>query len=71
MVYILAPQIMPVLMDQNKNTRSMGSFTAVRNRTMDNAPTIPRDITILDWMVNITAAVITARAISARLKLRL
>ena len=35
--YRSAPQIIPTLMAQNKNTRSVGSFIAVRKRTMERA----------------------------------
>ena len=66
-----APQIIPTLIDQSRNTRSMGSLIAVLNRTMESAPTIPRETTIFDWIVSMIAAVITAIAISERLKLRL
>ena len=49
-------------MAQNKKHKSIGSFTAVRKRTIDNAPTIPREITILDCTAKIIAAVIKANA---------
>ena len=39
-----APQMIPTERDQNRNTRSMGSLMAVRKRTMERAPTIPREI---------------------------
>ena len=66
-----APQIIPTLMDQKRKTKSIGSFTAVRNLTMDNAPTIPKDITTLDWMERIIAAVIRESATKETLKLLL
>ena len=43
-----APQIMPVEIAQNRNTKSIGSLIAVLNLTIDKAPTIPREITTLD-----------------------
>ena len=52
--------MMPTEIVQNRKARSIGSFTAVRNRTMDSAPTMPREITALDWMVTIMEAVIMA-----------
>ena len=36
---------MPDVIAQNRYRRSSGSFTAVRKRTIDNAPTIPSEIT--------------------------
>ena len=61
---IPTPQMMPTAMDQNRNIKSIGSLMAVRNRTIDNAPTMPRDTTMLDWIVRMIAEVI--RAIPAR-----
>ena len=43
-----APTTIPTLIDQNINTRSKGFFKAVLKRTIDKAPTIPRDTTTLD-----------------------
>ena len=63
-----APQMIPTERDQNRNTRSMGSLIAVLNRTMDSAPTIPREMTTLDWMDKMIPAVITVRATSDILK---
>ena len=54
------PHIIPTAIDQNRNTRSMGSFIAVRNLTIESAPTIPRDTTTLDWIVSMIADVIIA-----------
>lgn len=65
-----APHTMPMLMLQNRNTRSMGSFTALRKRTMDSAPTMPRLITMLLCMASTMAAVITGIRASALLKSR-
>lgn len=39
-IYIPAPAVIPVVIAQKRYKRSIGSFTAVRNRTMDNAPII-------------------------------
>ena len=44
-IYSPAPQMMPVLIDQNRKSRSMGFFMALRKRTMERAPTIPNEIT--------------------------
>ena len=61
--------MIPTLIDQNRNTRSIGSLMAVRKRTMDSAPTIPSETTMLDWMVRMIADVSSAMATSAMLKL--
>ena len=71
MEYSRAPHTMPMLMLQNRNTRSMGSFTALRKRTMDSAPTMPRLITMLLCMASTMAAVITGIRARALLKSRL
>ena len=63
-----APQQIPTAIDQNRNTRSMGSFTAVLNLTIERAPTIPREITILDCTASMIPAVITAIAAMEILK---
>jgi hypothetical protein len=55
-----APQVIPTAILQNRNIKSIGSLIAVLNLTMDNAPTIPRDTTTLDWIVTIMAVVINA-----------
>ena len=47
----------------------MGSLIAVRNRTMDRAPTMPRDSTMLLTTVIISRVVISDRAISVTPKL--
>ena len=60
---------MPTAMAQNRNAMSMGSLMAVRKRTMDSAPTMPRDSTTLLTTVRISSAVIMARAISVTPKL--
>ena len=59
---ICAPQQIPTAIDQNRKQRSIGSFIAVRKRTMESAPTIPSEMTILDCTAIIIAAVITAMA---------
>ena len=62
------PQMMPTVMDQNRNMRSIGSLMAVRKRTMESAPTMPSDTTMLDWIVRMTAAVIRVIPASEMLK---
>ena len=66
--YRLAPQVMPMAMAKNKNPVSSGSFTAVRNLTIDNAPTIPKDSAIFELMVNTINAVIIQANTSNMLK---
>ena len=44
-IYKPAPQVIPTATDQNKNPTSNGSLIAVLKRTIDNAPTIPKDTT--------------------------
>ena len=61
--------MIPIEIDQKRKAKSIGSFTAVRNRTMDNAPTMPKEITILDCMVRIIQAVIIAITVSETAKL--
>ena len=48
---------MPVVMAQNRNIRSRGLLTAVRYRTMDRAPTMPRESMMLELMVTMITAV--------------
>ena len=48
---------------------SMGSLMAVRNRTMDRAPTIPRESTTLLDTARISRVVISARAMRVTPKL--
>ena len=50
-----AARTMPTAMDQNKKAISRGSFIAVRKRTIDRAPTIPRESTTLDVTARITS----------------
>ena len=47
----------------------MGSLMAVRNRTIDSAPTMPRESTTLLTTVIISTVVIRERAISVTPKL--
>ena len=60
---------MPAAMAQNMNTVSMGSFTAVRKRTMDSAPTMPRDSPMLEEMHMMIMAVTMVSMIREMLKL--
>ena len=57
--YIPAPIVMPPVMAQNRYSRSMGSLIAVRKRTMESAPTIPREITIFVLIASVTIHVRT------------
>ena len=61
---IPAARIIPAPIDQNKKAMSNGSLIAVRKRTMESAPTIPRDRTTLDVTARITMDVIIVRATS-------
>ena len=51
---IPAASTIPTAIDQNKNAMSSGSFIAVLKRTIDKAPTIPRDNTTLLVTAKIT-----------------
>ena len=51
--------IMPIAMLQKRKTISMGSFMAALKRTMDSAPTMPRESTTFELITIITVAVIT------------
>ena len=55
---------MPTEIDQNRNTRSSGSLTAVRKRTIDSAPTMPSESTTLDVTARMTKALIIVSATS-------
>ena len=55
---------MPAAIDQNRNARSSGSLMAVRNRTMDSAPTMPSDSTTFDVTARMTSVVIIVSASS-------
>ena len=67
----LAPQRIPSAIAQKRNTKSIGSFTAVRKRTIDSAPTIPRDNTTLLVTSQMTSVVTIRIATRETLKLRL
>jgi len=53
-----APKTIPALIDQNRKAISIGSLIAVRNLTIDNAPTIPRDRTTFEVIAKIISVVI-------------
>ena len=52
-----APITIPTASDQNKNTISIGSLMAARKRTIESAPTMPRDSTTLDVTAMMTRVV--------------
>jgi len=52
------PTIIPAVIDQKRYTRSRGSLTTVLKRTMDRAPTMPRDAIRFDDTAKITRVVI-------------
>ena len=56
-------------MDQKRNAISKGSLIAVRKRTIDSAPTIPRESTTLLVTARITTVVIIVSATSVTPKL--
>ena len=56
-----APTTMPTARAQNRNTISKGSLMAARKRTMDRAPTMPRDRTTLEVTARITSVVTMVR----------
>ena len=60
---------MPAAMDQNKNAMSSGSLIAVRKRTMESAPTMPRESTTFDVTARITSVVIIVSTTSVTPKL--
>ena len=53
---------------QNKKAMSVGSLIAALKRTIDNAPTMPRDNTTLEVTARMTSVVIMVRATSVREK---
>ena len=61
---------MPVVMAQNRYSRSIGSLMAVRKRTMDNAPTMPSEMTTLVLMASVTMQVRMHIPTSVTAKLR-
>ena len=64
-----AASTMPAAIAQNRKAMSSGSLIAVRNRTMDRAPTMPRDRTTLLVTARITKVEIMVMAISVTPKL--
>ena len=66
--YNPAPRMMPTLIDQKRKTRSSGSLMAVRKRTMERAPTIPRERTTLEVTAKMTKVVKTDNRTSDVLK---
>ena len=62
---------MPTMMAQNRYMVSRESLIAVRNRTMDRAPTMPRERAMLLPMTIITVPVSTASITRLTLNLRL
>ena len=64
-----AARTMPAAMDQKRNAISRGSLIAVRKRTMDSAPTMPRLSTTLLVTARITSVVIIVSAIRVTPKL--
>ena len=61
--------MIPTASAQNKKTISTGSLIAVRKRTMDKAPTMPRDRTTLDVTAMITSVVTRESPTSVNAKL--
>ena len=57
-----AARTMPAAMHQKRKTMSSGSLTGVRKRTMDRAPTMPRDRSTLLETARITRVVTSVRA---------
>ena len=57
-----AASTMPAAMDQKRKAISRGSLMAVRKRTMDSAPTMPRDSTTLLVTARMTMVVIIVSA---------
>ena len=58
---IPAPMTIPTARDQKRKTISTGSLIAVRKRTIERAPTIPRDNTTFDVTAIITSVVTSER----------
>ena len=59
-----APVTMPALIAQNRKAMSSGSLMALRNRTMERAPTIPSDRMTLDVTARMMSVVMRVSAIS-------
>ena len=66
---IPAASTIPTAMDQNKKAISRGSFIAARKRTIERAPTMPRERTTFEVTAKITTVVIMVRAMSVVPKL--
>ena len=64
-----APSRMPMVSAQNMYTVSSGSFTAVRKRTMDSAPTMPME-SWMDSRIHMTTGVVI-RVIKIRVRAKL
>ena len=64
-----AASTIPTAIAQNKNAMSSGSLIAVRKRTIESAPTMPRDKTTFDVTAKMTSVVIIVSATSVTPKL--
>ena len=64
-----APITIPELIDQKRYAISIGSLIALLKRTIERAPTIPSDNTILDVTANMIKVVIKQSAKSDIAKL--
>lgn len=64
-----AAKTIPTAILQKRNAISEASLMAVRNRTIDNAPTIPKDSTMLLVTAKISKVVIIDKAMSVTPKL--
>ena len=64
-----AARTMPAAIDQKRKAMSSGSLIAVLNRTMESAPTMPRDRTTLEVTARMTSVVMRVRATSVTPKL--
>ena len=66
---IPAASTIPTAMDQKRKAMSRGSLIAVRKRTMDSAPTMPRERMTLEVTARITTVVIIVSVTSVTAKL--
>ena len=64
-----AAKTIPTAILQKRKAISIGSLMAVRNLTIESAPTIPKDKIILLVIAKITSVVIIVNAISVVAKL--
>ena len=64
-----AARTMPAAMAQKRKAMSRGSLMAVRKRTMDRAPTMPRESTTLEVTARITKVEIMVRPTNVTPKL--